>query len=283
VRSRDVANHSKPEYLPKEYWEALAKDSNSLDASGLAPVLHPDSPPWFNQVVDALQFRAVRRAIAVAALPDHARILDVGCGTGRWLRRYQQLGYSATGVDATFGMLRVARECGTTAPLTAGEAYRLPFPDAKFDSVSDITVIQHIPVSLQSQAISEMMRVIRPGGHLILMELIGGAGQHIFPREPWDWIEQAALCGAKLVGWFGQEYFLLDRLLVRVAQAVTRTKGIPSNTFSPKYSLRRSTMMRRIYWRLRHVTVPISAWIEPLTDRICPAHFATHGVFVFRK
>lgn len=283
MRSRDIANHTKPEYLLKEHWKARAKNSGSANASGLEPVLHLDSPPLFNQVVDALQFRSVRRAITIATLPDRARILDVGCGTGRGLRRHEQLEYRATGVEATFGMLRVARECETTAPNTAREAYRLPFPDAKFDSVSDITVIQHIPVSLQSQAISEMVRVIRFGGQLILMELIGGEGQHIFPREPWDWIEQAAPCGAKLVGWFGQEYFLLDRLLVRVAQAVTRTKGIPSNTFSPRYSLQRSTMMRRIYWRLRHVTVPISAWIEPLTDRICPAHFATHGVFVFRK
>jgi SAM-dependent methyltransferase len=285
MKSRDLSHHSTPTYLPKEYWADLAENSDSLDATGLAPVLHPNSPPWFNRLIDALQFRAVKRAIAVAALPESARILDVGCGTGRWVRRYQELGFHAMGVDATLGMLRVARECGTAAPLTAGEAYRLPFPDAKFDSVTDITVIQHIPRSLQPEALREMMRVIRTGGHLILMELIGGEGEHIFPREPKDWIEQAASCGAELVGWFGQEYLLFDRLFVRIAQTLIGRKKNPTSAaaISRGHSSQHSTMARRIYWRLRHVTAPISAWAEPLTDRICPARFATHGVFVFRK
>jgi SAM-dependent methyltransferase len=285
MKSRDLSHRSTPGYLPKEYWADLAENSDPRDAGGLAPVLHPNSPPWFNRLLDALQFQAVKRAIAVAALPEGARILDVGCGTGRWVRRYQELGFHATGVDATLGMLRVARECGTAAPLTAGEAYRLPFPDAKFDSVSDITVIQHIPSPLQPMALREMMRVIRPDGHLILMELIGGEGEHIFPREPKDWIEQAASCGAELVGWFGQEYLLFDRLFVRIAQTLIGRNGNPTSAaaISRGHSSQHSTMARRIYWRLRHVTVPISAWAEPLTDRICPARFATHGVFVFRK
>jgi SAM-dependent methyltransferase len=282
MKSRDVPRHPTPAYLPKEYCGALAENSDYLDASRLAPVLHPNSPPWFDRLIDTLQFRAVKRAIAVAALPEDARILDVGCGTGRWVRRFQELGFR---VDAILGMLHVARECGTAAPRTAGEACRLPFPDARFDSDSDITVIQHIPVSLQPQALSEMMRVIRTGGHLILMGLIGGTGEHIFPREPQDWIEHAESCGAELVGWFGQEYLLLDRLFVRVAQTLIGKNGNPTSAaaVSRGHSLRHSTVVRGIYWWLRHVTAPISAWAEPLADRICPGRFAAHGLFIFRK
>ena len=285
MKSQDIFHRSTPGYVPKEYWAALAENADCLDAAGLAPVLHPDSPAWFNRLVDTLQFRAVRRAIAMAALPEGARILDVGCGTGRWVRRYRDFGFHVTGLDATVAMLRVARECGTTAPLTAGEAYRLPFPDARFDCVSDITVVQHIPVSLQPPALLEMMRVVRPGGHLILMELIGGEGEHIFPRKPQNWIQQAASCGAELVGWFGQEYLLLDRLFVRIARTLIGRNGSPARTASSsrEHSLQHARMARRIYWRLRHVTVPVSAWAEPLADRICPARFATHGVFVFQK
>ena len=178
-------------YSPKDYWANLAQKFASVDAEGLAPVLHPDSPSWFNHLIDDLQCRAVRRAVAVAAIPAGARILDVGCGTGRWVRRYQQLGFRVTGVDATLAMLHVARAHGTAAALIAGEAYRLPFADSRFDAVSDITVTQHIPTHLQRQALGEMMRVVRPGGHLILMELIRGQGAHIFPRKPQDWIEEA--------------------------------------------------------------------------------------------
>ncbi len=183
-------------YSPKEYWSSLANGDDSADVSGFAPILHPLAPPWFNHAIDKLQYRALRRAIALAKVQPGARFLDVGCGTGRWVRRYGELGFSAVGVDATFGMLRIARSHHTQAPLTAGLAQRLPFSDAAFDCLSDITVVQHIPYELQSKALREMVRVIRPGGRLILMEVICGKepdirkDSHVFPREPRDWINE---------------------------------------------------------------------------------------------
>ncbi len=272
-------------YSPKEYWTGVADEFRSADAAGLAPVLHFGAPTWFNRLIDKLQFRAVRRALALAEIPRGAVVLDVGCGTGRWLRRYQELGFQATGVDATPGMLARAIECGTTAPLIAGEACYLPFADATFDCVSDITVVQHIPRSLQPQALSEMMRVLKPGGRLMLMELIRGEDSHIFPRSPQDWIQQVALSGAKPIYWFGQEYLLLDRFFVYMAQKLTgRRDAHPNSDVEPlQPKSHHSSIARRIFWAIRRVTAPLSAWADPITEKVCPAHIATHAVFVFRK
>ena len=90
---------------------------------------------------------------ALAAIKPGARLLDVGCGTGRWVRRYGELGFCAMGVDATIGMLDIARGRGTKAPLATGLAQSLPFADASFDCLSDITVVQHIPYELQLKAL----------------------------------------------------------------------------------------------------------------------------------
>jgi ubiquinone/menaquinone biosynthesis C-methylase UbiE len=272
-------------YSPKEYWTSVADEFRSADAVGLAPVLHFGAPTWFNRLIDKLQFRAVRRALALAAIPRGALVLDVGCGTGRWLRRYHELGFQGTGVDVTPGMLGRAIECGTTAPLIAGEACHLPFADAKFDCVSDITVVQHIPRPQQPLALREMVRVLKPGGGLILMELLRGKNAHIFPRSPQDWIREVASCGVKPIGWFGEEYFLLDRFFVRVARTLTEGHGSQASAdLTPlQASSKHSTIARRIYWNLRHVTAPLSAWTDPVAEKICPAHIATHGVFVFRK
>jgi SAM-dependent methyltransferase len=272
-------------YSPKEYWTGVADDFRSADAAGLAPVLHPGAPAWFNRLIDELQFRAFRRALALAEIPRGSPVLDVGCGTGRWLRRYQALGFQATGVDATLGMLELAAERGTTAPLIASEATHLPFADAKFDCVSDITVIQHIPRSLQPRALREMVRVLKPGGRLILMALIRGEDAHVFPRSPQDWIQQAESCGAKPIGWFGQEYLLLDRFFVRAARTLAGSNGSQASQdaapLQPKSQ--HSSNARRIFWAIRHLTAQLSAWADPAAEKICPARFATHGVFVFRK
>lgn len=272
-------------YPAREYWTGLAQGLPSTDVSGFAPILHPDAPEWFNRLIDDLQFRAIRRALALVGIHQGARILDIGCGTGRWLRRYENLGLDATGIDATPPMLHLARERKTTAPVVAGEAQRLPFSNAQFDCVSDITVTQHIPASLQTQALGEMARVLKPGGRMILMELIRGVGPHIFPRTAANWIEQGTSCGLKLLGWFGQEYLLLDRLLVHAVQAITTKNGksAPAGGIPGKTASRHSRIARRLYWGCRHITAPLSAWADPVVEKICPGELATHAVFVFQK
>jgi SAM-dependent methyltransferase len=272
-------------YSPKEYWAGLAQGFDSADASGFAPILHPQAPAWFNQAIDELQFRALRRALAVAQIPPGARFLDVGCGTGRWLRRYHALGFSPVGVDATLGMLRIARAHHTAVPLIAGAAFRLPFADASFDALSDITVVQHIPYETQSKALQEMVRVLRPGGRMMLLELVRGQGFHVFSRPPQDWIREVVTHGATLLGSFGEEFLFPDRLFVHLAQTVSGRKRHPVN---PEQSMSAPptanlSLARRIYWNIRRMTMSLSAWTDPLAAAICPVSAATHGVFIFRK
>lgn len=271
-------------YSPKDYWANLAEGLESIDTSGFGPILHPQAPPWFNQVIDNLQFRALRRALAIAPISPGSRFLDVGCGTGRWVRRYTELGFCPMGVDATLGMLRIARSRQTNVPLAVGLAQNLPFCDSAFDCLSDITVVQHIPYDLQSTALRELVRVLRPGGQMILLELTRGRGSHIFPRPPKDWISEVEAHGTALIDWFGQEFFFPDRLFVRLAQTVSGRKGEQAEQPQSNWpTSRESSMSRRLYWRLRRMSVPFSAWTEPAAARICPASLATHGVFVFRK
>jgi ubiquinone/menaquinone biosynthesis C-methylase UbiE len=279
-------------YSPKKYWSSLADGTHSTDASGFAPVLHPLAPPWFNQLIDSLQFRGLRRALAFAAVPSGARFLDVGCGTGRWVRRYEESGFAVVGVDATIGMLQIARAHGTRSPLAVGLAEAMPFSDAVFDCVSDITVVQHFPYELQSRALQEMIRVLKPGGWLILLELIWrrdsqiGKDSHVFPRQPRDWVSEVENRGASLVEWFGQEFLLVDRLYVRLAQTLYGRKNNLVKQVQSDYrdaSSQDFSAARRVYWQLRRMTSYLSVRTEPVVERICPASLATHGVFVFRK
>jgi ubiquinone/menaquinone biosynthesis C-methylase UbiE len=273
-------------YLPKNYWTSLAKDYGSVDASGLAPILHPNAPAWFNQVIDQLQLNALRRAIAIAEVPPRARFLDVGCGTGRWVRRYAEFGFCPVGIDATIDMLRIARAHGTGAPLTTALAYELPFSDAVFDVLSDITVLQHIPYEFQPKALEEMVRVLRPGGKMILLELLRGQDSHIFPRQQEEWVQEVESCGTRLVRRFGHEYFFYDRLFVQLARALFSRRGASvdqAQSALPTYPGDKHSSARRLYWKLRRITVFLSALTESLQAKVCPVSTATHAVFVFRK
>lgn len=276
-------------YVPKDYWTRLAGDFGQSDGKGFAPVLHPGAPGWFNEVIDRLQMRAWSQAIDGCPLKKGAQVLDVGCGTGRWLRRLEQRGFSTAGIDQSPAMLRLARERGTFLPLFAGDAQHLPFRDESFDCVSGVTVVQHIPLAQQSQALKEMIRVLRPGGYLILFELIRGQGPHVFSRTPADWISQVSAIGPRFILWFGQEFLLIDRLMVAMSQWLRAVAGyavsesLPGQSHVARNRRGWGLLARRIYWGLRKGSVATSVWIEPLAQKICPQALATHGVFVFQK
>lgn len=273
------------DYSPRDYWADVAEDFGNSDEGGLAPVLHPNAPEWYNQTIDAMQFQAMLQGIRRAQLPSGAHVLDVGCGTGRWLRRYEKLGLRVTGIDATARMLSLAKQQGTGCALVRAESFRLPFGDCTFDAVSDVTVIQHVVPDAQPRALAETLRVLKPGGRLILMELIRGKGSHIFPHRPEDWIEAVTSSGAKLISWYGQEFMLLDRAFVNSARYIYgNRKGSSSFSGSPLRSTAVSkSRAAHFYWKIRRITAPLSARMETVTRNILPGGLATHAVFIFSK
>lgn len=119
---------------------------------------------------DHFWFRGFRRFIeplvADAAGDRRPEILDCGCGTGHNLQMLRRYG-RAYGIDLTFSGLQYARENGerAVARATVGE---LPFGDARFGLVTSFDVLYGLPDEVETKAISEMYRVLQPGGRLIV-------------------------------------------------------------------------------------------------------------------
>jgi ubiquinone/menaquinone biosynthesis C-methylase UbiE len=90
-------------------------------------------------------------------------VLEVGCGTGLLLERMLGFARSARGVDLSPGMLAHARERGLE--VNEASATSLPFPDDSFDAACSFKVLAH--VRDVRVALSEMLRVVRPGGHVV--------------------------------------------------------------------------------------------------------------------
>ena len=112
------------------------------------------------------------------ALVKGPRVLEVGVGTGKnmpyWPKRAQVIG-----VDLTPGMLAIARrrsqELGLNAELRLGDAQALDFPGASFDTAVATFVFCSVPDPVLG--LSELARVVRPGGQILLLE-------HVRPANP---------------------------------------------------------------------------------------------------
>jgi SAM-dependent methyltransferase len=122
------------------------------------------------QITDHLEEGLILRLIGPAT---GLRILDVGCGDAALVVALARRGARVTGIDVDPNVLVAGRERaaadGVTPDLRQGDIRALPFADDSFDIVLAVTVLCFLDDA--AQAVREMARVLRPGGHLVIGEL----------------------------------------------------------------------------------------------------------------
>src|SRR5438445_7215665 len=112
--------------------------------------------------------RRVALAVLGQALDGRSglRILDAGCGTGGTTVELRRFG-EVVGVDLAWEALEPAHGRGLTA-LARASIETLPFGDATFDVATSFEVVYHLGVANDAAALSEIRRVLKPGGLFLL-------------------------------------------------------------------------------------------------------------------
>jgi len=120
-----------------------------------------------------------RQLVAIAALMRHAgrsdlrgvRVLDVGCGRGRQLRGFLDMGSrpeDLVGIDVHTASLEVARSLSPQLRFDSFNGWEIPYADESFDLVTQFVVFSSIALGdLRRQLAREVVRVLRPGGHVL--------------------------------------------------------------------------------------------------------------------
>jgi ubiquinone/menaquinone biosynthesis C-methylase UbiE len=113
--------------------------------------------------------------LALAADVQARHVLEVGCGTGHWLKTLGASGVHACGVDASLGMLRQGRASGDALFVVAGRANALPFGRETFDVVFCANAIHHFED--WRRFIAAARDLLRPGGALAVIGMNPHAGR----------------------------------------------------------------------------------------------------------
>jgi demethylmenaquinone methyltransferase/2-methoxy-6-polyprenyl-1,4-benzoquinol methylase len=127
--------------------------------------------------------------VAVAAVQPGMKVLDIAGGTGDLARAFAKRAGSTGRVvltDINEAMLRVGRDRlldgGLVLPTAACDAERLPFANGAFDLVSVAFGLRNM--THKEAALTEMCRVLRPGGRLLVLEFSKPAA---LLQKPYDW------------------------------------------------------------------------------------------------
>ncbi len=146
-----------------------------------------------------------RMVVELAGIQPGESVLDVACGSGNLtLTAKVCAGTEAkvAGIDAAPEMIAVAREKASRARLNVefevGLIEKLAFPDASFDVVISRLAIHHLPDDLKRAGFAEILRVLKPGGRLLIADFkppanlvlrhitSGIIGPHMMQSDVWS-------------------------------------------------------------------------------------------------
>ncbi len=163
--------------------------------------------------------KVIRAELDRLPLPADARILDAGCGSGRTLEELVDYGtVSGLELDPAAAAVARGRGCGE---IQEGRLEQLPWPDATFDLITCLDVIEHTPDDRVTLA--ELRRVTRPGSHLLATVPAYQAlwsqhdeANHHFRR----YSRRTLTAAATAAGWRVQRLTSFNSLLLAPAAAV---------------------------------------------------------------
>ncbi len=125
------------------------------------------APDYDKRFADGRPRPSAEVLLSLARETGAQRILEVGCGTGRWLIDLKPATHALVGLDYSAGMLREAQKRDGTLPLVHGRADLLPFGHRSFDLVYCVNALHHF--DCQPAFIHQVRRLLRPGGAMAIV------------------------------------------------------------------------------------------------------------------
>lgn len=196
-------------------------------------------------------------------VPAGARVLDAGTGTGANLRLLSALGFAeVTGLDASPEAIRHCAAKGL-GPVELADICALPFADDSFDLVLATDIIEH--VADDARALSELRRVLKPGGRLLLtvpaFPLLWGAQDEVSHHQR-RYRLPALLARMRAAGLAPRHHFYFNYLLffpillVRRLMRGLRLRPASENQINTRW-------LNRLLTALFRLDVRSAPWLRP--------------------
>jgi demethylmenaquinone methyltransferase / 2-methoxy-6-polyprenyl-1,4-benzoquinol methylase len=149
----------------------ITRASGTLSPDGVRAMFDRIAPVYdaMNRAITLGLDGRWRRLAAASVVQPGDRVLDAACGTGDLALAAREAGGQVTGLDFSGRMLERARRKSDAIEWVQGDVLALPFDDASFDAATIGFGIRN--VEDLDAGLSELARVVRPGGRLAVLEL----------------------------------------------------------------------------------------------------------------
>ncbi len=119
-------------------------------------------------------------------LPRGGRVLDLGCGVGVWLKRFQADGFRVAGIDQSPKMVAYTRRRIPQADVFCRNMVDPGFRPGSFDGIISLFAIIHVPQARQPEVFRHMYRLLKPGGYFLIN--IGSGAYEYVGEHCGEWV-----------------------------------------------------------------------------------------------
>jgi len=202
-------------------------------------------------------------------------VLDFGCGAGRWVEYFRNLGADYVGVDISDEMIALSKTLYPGIAFDALKGLEIPLETDSCDLVFSIAVLHHNRPPQQEEILGEIARVLKPNGYLFLFEGLGTIQQNRLYLHPMrEWVEMVEQSGFDCIVRRGYSYFVLCNLLNDMA----RRAEIPRVA---SWAERRLHIPRMSRWRPR-VMLKFDEKLSPGISHRLASRYHDRGAMLFR-
>jgi SAM-dependent methyltransferase len=269
---------SRPE--AENYWKGHSAVARTLDfendPDGLGIVCHVGAPGWLNRYHGVMQRRIFLKLLSSFAVPPGGFALDIGCGAGRWCRILAERGYKTTGIDVQDKLLELNQRRMPSVRFI-NVAIQDFEPLQRFDVISSVTVLQHLPYADQARAIDRIAGLSKPGTRLLVMENVADRAAHVFANSIEDWVKLFEARGFELFARLPYDYSLSHRALTGL-----RGRNSAPGAVGPAQPWSNASMLKRMYGWTQRIAVMLDAPVEALLERRGSHAPSLHCGFLFR-
>jgi 2-polyprenyl-3-methyl-5-hydroxy-6-metoxy-1,4-benzoquinol methylase len=262
----------------KSYWIELHREG-IRNNDQLSPVCYPDESGMLNRLYDFGHRMGMREVFKRLGDLKGKRVLDIGCGRGRWSKEFAGRGAEVLGVDWSREAINRNRQEAAECAFECMSVKELNhFEPASFDIVNSVTVIQHVRRDFHQKIFEDIHKLLATDGTFCMIESIYNPflsnkydhadGDYTFCWSKKAWIDLAEKCGFRLTSLKGCLYMPLLRIYHKLPVVKKRDIASP--------------LTQKTHHVLKELLTLCSFPIEALSSSM-PHKFATHGIFIFEK